>query len=272
MKNNTLYKALTIPIVLYLALFLLYPFLYAVFTSFVPLSNYKIIFSDSLFILSVRNNLIIAITSILIEIILGIALAVMVNSLKKHSLLFTYLILIPFIIPEIVFLTSIKFILAEHGYINGLLNLFRIGPVYWLKPGSVISILLIAFIDAWRMTPLVFLIILGALKNIPPELIESARIEGANDRQILLSIILPLLSPAVIAAVLLRSVDALRIFAAPMVLSGVDGAPVISSYAYYQWAYNNSPELACASSVILAFIVLTSSTIYIKLWKQAQEL
>lgn len=272
MKNTAIYKALTIPIILYLGLLLVYPFLHAVFISLAPLSNYKKILSDGLFILSIRNNIIIAFISISLEIVLGIALAVMVNSLRRFSFLFTTLVLIPFIIPEIVFLTSAKFILSEHGYLNGLLNIFGIDPVYWLKPGSFLSILLISFIDTWRLAPFVFLIILAALKNIPTEIIEAAKVEGANNRQILFSIILPLLTPAIVASVLLRSVDALRIFTTPIVLTGVEGVPVISSYAYYQWAYNNNPKLACASSVILASIVLITSLGYTRLWRQSQEI
>src|SRR6185369_8401608 len=91
-------------------------------------------------------------------------------------------------------------------------------------------------VDAWRMTPVVFLILLGALAAIPEEIAEAARLDGARGWRRLLWVTLPQLAPALLAAVLLRGLDALRIFATPMVLTGVEGVPVLSTYSYHLWS------------------------------------
>lgn len=277
MKENRLYRNLVFPLIAYLGIFLIYPFLYAIFISFKTqygfgFENFRNLFSETLFLPALKNNIVIPLISISIEMVLGIGLAVAVNRVNRFTWLFVSFIMIPFVLPEIVFLTASRFIFAEHGYVNGLFFLFGIGPVYWLRPGSFLSVLLVSIVDAWRLTPLVFLIILAALKNIPEEVEEQARIDGASERQVFLFVILPMLAPAIIAALILRSVDGLRVFATPLVLSGAEGVPVMSSFAYHLWSdYANAPA-ACATSVMLALLILASSFIYVRLWRRSGQI
>lgn len=277
MKQNTLYRNLIFPVILYLSLFLLYPFFYAIFIAFrtqqgMGLENFKELFNSTLFTVSLRNNIIIPLISISIELSLGILLAVAVNKIKRHTWIIISLVMLPFILPEIVFLTAQRFIFAEHGYVNSLLSFFEVNPIFWLEPESFLSILLVSLIDAWRLTPLVFLIVYAALKNIPRQIEEQAEIDGANRRQLFFYIILPLLTPAIFASLVLRSVDGLRIFATPLVLAGVEGVPVLSSLAYHLWSDYNHISLSCAASFVLAILILASSFLYVRIWKKSQEI
>jgi len=276
-RQKNFYRNLVLPLVIYLGAFLAYPFLFALFISFqrdgaYTLGNFIDLFDNPLFIPAVRNNIIIPLISISLEMILGIALAVIVNRIKKHATLFIVLIMLPFIMPNIVFLTASRFIFSQHGYINGVLVFLGLEPLYWLEPGSALSLVLVSLVDAWRLTPLVFLIILAALKGIPKELEDQAMVDGASPRQCFFFVILPMLIPAIIASLVLRSVDAFRIFATPLVLSGVEGVPCVSTFAYHLWSDYNNASMACAASTILAMLILTISSIYLRLWKRAERI
>jgi ABC-type sugar transport system permease subunit len=106
-------------------------------------------------------------------------------------------------------------------------------------------------VDAWHTTPVVFLMVLAALAAIPAEIDEAARLD-AGDLQRLVHVTLPLLVPTLLAALLLRGVDALRIFATPLVLTGVEGVPVLSTYAYHQWSDYGNDGAAAAAAALLA--------------------
>ena len=121
-----------------------------------------------------------------------------------------------------------------------------------MQPGSALAWCTVVAVDAWHVTPVVFLILLAALAGIPDEVREAAQLDGAGAWARLRLITLPLLRPALIAALLLRGVDALRIFATPLVLTGVEGVPVLSSYAYHQWSDYGSDTAAAAAAVSLA--------------------
>src|SRR5262249_34910158 len=122
----------------------------------------------------------------------------------------------------------------------------------WLTPGSRLAWLTVVVVDAWHVTPVVFLVLLAALADIPVEIREAAQLDGAGALMRLWRITLPLLRPALLAAVLLRGVDALRIFATPLVLTGVEGVPVLSSYAYHQWSDYGNDAAAAAAACVLA--------------------
>src|SRR5262249_38709281 len=103
-------------------------------------------------------------------------------------------------------------------------------------------------------TPVVFLMLLAALAAIPSSIYEAASLDGAGAWARFRTLTLPLLWPALIAAALLRGLDAIRIFAAPLVLAGVEGAPVLSTYAFHQWSDYGDDGAAAAASLALAVI------------------
>jgi len=283
-KENRIYLLLVLPVVLYLVAFLVYPALYAVrmsfatsegpsgATAFPSATNFQALAGDKLFWRAVANNVIIPVASVFIEIVAGLAVAVLLSQRFRLKGIARSVAILPFAIPEIVFLTIMKFIFSEHGYLNGLIHGLGGGTVAWLKPGSLLMLAPIILADAWHVTPIVFLILLSAIENIPQELFEAARIDGAGGWGVFRYVTLPLLMPALSCALVLRSVDAFRIFATPLVLGGFEGAPVLSTYAYHCWADRNNAFMASAASVVLAVVILCFSYLYLKMWRKSEAI
>lgn len=257
--------ALAAPLLLYLGLFLAYPTAYALklaFTdsltdTFPSLANFQLVWGDRLFWRAVVGNVALPIASVTVELILGLALAVLLAARFRGQRYVRTIVVLPFALPEIVFLTMMRYIFAPRGYANAALAAAGIGPVEWLLPGRVTTFLTVVVADAWHVTPVVFLILLAALTAIPDEINEAARLDGAGGLARFAFIILPLLRPAIAAAVLLRGLDALRVFATPLVLTGVEGVPVLSTYAYHQWADYGNDGAAAAAASLLAVLSVT---------------
>lgn len=258
---------LAAPVLLYFAIFLVYPTLYAVklaFTdtltqSFPSLENFRLLWRDQLFWQAVFGNVVIPILSVVVELIAGLLLAVFLATRFPGRRLLRAVVIVPFALPEIVFLTMMRYVFAPRGYANAALLAVGAGPVDWLLPGRMVTFLTVVAVDAWHVTPVVFLMLLAALTAIPEEIAEAAQLDGARGLSRFFFITLPLLRPALMAAVILRGLDALRVFATPLVLTGVEGVPVLSTYAYHQWSdYGNDGAAAAAASILaLLSVVLT---------------
>ena len=274
-----LYVILILPLICYFAIFLIYPSCYAVklsFTSqlgyFPTLSNFAKIFKDPLFWISLRNNIIVPVISVIIELTAGLGIALLLSRKFMGRGTIRAIAILPFAVPEIVFLTIMRFIFAEHGYLNGFLHVLGVTKIYWLQPKSWLALLTICLVDAWHVTPIVFLILLAGLEGIPKQLYEAARIDGASDWSVFHKITLPLLTPSIVVALVLRSVDAFRIFATPLVLTGFEGAPFMSTYAYHFWTDYSNKGISNAAAVVLALVILSLSYFYLKLWRKSEEI
>jgi ABC-type sugar transport system permease subunit len=253
------------PVLLYLAAFLAFPTAYAVRLAFTdPLSekvpslvNFRVLWDDPLFWRAVVGNLVVPALSVALELVAGLALALLLAAHLPGRRLWRTIIIVPFALPEIVFLIIMRYIFVPHGYANAALAAFGARPVEWLIPGRMVTVLTVVAVDAWHVTPVVFLMLLAALASIDADIVNAARLDGAGHWARLIFITLPLLRPTLIAALLLRGLDALRIFATPLVLTGVEGVPVLSTYAYHQWSdYGNDAAAAAASGVLALLSVV----------------
>jgi len=254
------------PLVGYLALFLAYPTLYAVKLSFSDTvtgafpsaANFRLLAGDGLFWRAVVGNVVLPVAIVAVEVAGGLALAVLLAERLPARRLLRTIVVIPFALPEVVFLTIMRYVFAPRGYANAALAAAGVGPVAWLLPGRPLTFLTVVLADAWHVTPVVYLMLLAALGSIPDEIGEAACLDGAGALRRFAFITLPLLRPALLSAVLLRGLDALRVFATPLMLAGAEGLPVLSTYAYHQWSdYGNDGAAAAASSLLaLLSIVL----------------
>lgn len=255
------------PLVGYLALFLVYPMAYAVklaFTdtltgAFPTLENFRVLAADGLFWRALVNNLLLPLLSVAAEVVSGLALAMLFATRLPARRLLRAAVVIPFALPEIVFLTMMRGMFAPRGYVNAVLAALHMNPAPWLLPDRALAFLTVVAVDAWHTTPIVFLMLLGALGAIPEEIGEAARLDGASPWRQFLYVTLPLLRPTLAAAVLLRGLDALRVFATPLVLTGVEGVPVLSSYAYHQWSDYGNDGAAAAAAAVLAVLAVAAS-------------
>ena len=258
---------LAAPLVAFLAALLVYPALRVIGLSltdpetgaFPSLASYHLLSRDALFWRALLGNLALPALTVAIEIASGLALAVLLAGRLPARRWLRTLVLVPFALPEIVFLTIVRRMLEPHGYVNGALLAAGLGAVDWIPPGGASAYLTVIVVDAWRTTPIVFLLLLAALAAIPDEIHEAARLDGARGWRRLVFVTLPLLRPALVAALLLRGVDALRIFATPLVLTGAEGVPVLSTYAYQQWADQGADATAAGAACLLAALCLALS-------------
>jgi ABC-type sugar transport system permease subunit len=258
---------LAVPLAAYLAAMLAYPTAFAVrlaltdpdSAAWPSLTGVRAVWRDELFWRAVVGNLVVPALSVTLELVAGLALALVLAARMPARRLLRAAVVIPFALPEIVFLTIVRAILAPRGYLNGALDLAGMPTLDLLLPGAPLTYAAVIAVDAWRTTPVVFLIALGALGAIPSELGEAARLDGARSLRRLWFVTLPLLAPALTAALLLRGLDALRIFAAPLVLTGVEGVPVLSTYAYHLWTDYGDDAAAAAASLVLALLCVAAS-------------
>ena len=258
---------LAAPLVCFLVFLLGYPMLAAVRLAFTdPLSgamprseNFRTLWGDRLFWQAMAGNIVIPLASVALELVAGVGLALLLAARMPARRLVRAMVVVPFALTEIVFLAVVRGILTPRGYANGVLAALGVGPVAFLAPGQATTYATVMLVDAWHTTPVVFLIVLGGLAAIPRQIHEAAELDGAHGWRHVAFITLPLLRPALVAAVLVRGLDALRIFAAPLVLAGVEGAPVLSTYAYHQWSDYGDDGAAAAASLVLALVCVVAS-------------
>jgi trehalose transport system permease protein len=210
---------------------------------------------------AVVNTFAITGVGLALELTLGLAAALALAGTQRGRTAFQFCLVIPLGVPTIVAAAVMRAVFGTVGYLNELL--FRTHlvqtPVDWVGERGL-AILTVAAADAWKVTPLVLLILLAGLEAIPGHLYEAARTDGASRWRQFTAITLPLLKPALTMALIVRGVDAFRIFALPLALVG-RGLPVLSTYAYVEFLEYGNPHTAAASSVILlAMILLTVGT------------
>jgi ABC-type sugar transport system permease subunit len=253
---------LAAPLLAYLALFVAYPSMHALRMAFTdPLSgqaptlaNFRQLAADPLFWRAVVGNVTLPLVTVTLELVLGLGLAILLASRFPGRRFLRTVVVIPFALPEIVYLTIMRYIFAPRGYANAALLAAGLGPVEWLAPGRTLTFFTVVAVDAWHVTPVAFLILLAGLAAVPDEVGEAARLDGARALARFAHVTLPLLRPAIRAVVLLRGLDAVRVFAAPLVLTGVEGVPVLSTYAYHQWSDYGDDAAAAAAASLLALV------------------
>lgn len=221
------------------------------------------VFSDSLFLRGLSYNVLVPVVSVTLEAFIGMAMALWFYHLRRGKTFWRTVAIVPFAVPEIVYLLTMKLVFRQHGYLNSLL--YDLGgdgwTVGWFQPGSALAVFVIILVDAWRVTPVVFLIVLMALEQLPESYLEAARVDSATQWQIVRLIQVPLVIPALLVALSLRAVDAFRIFATPFVLVGVEGLPVLTSVAYHYKAEANSPAGANVASLTLALTLFAATAV-----------
>ena len=259
------------PLTLYLVVFTLLPVVSTFAFSLsapgggITLEHFRRIAGHYQFGQAVVNTLGITAIGLSLELGLGLAAALALTSRPAGRKVFQVLLLVPLGVPTIVAAAMLRTVFGTVGYLNEIL--LRLGvirtPVDWVGARGL-ALVTVAVADAWKVTPLILLILLAGLGTIPAELYEAARTDGASRWRQFAAITLPLLKPALTMALIVRGVDAFRIFALPLALAG-QGLPVLSTYAYVEYLEYGNPHTAAASSVILLAMILIAVGTYLKL-------
>jgi multiple sugar transport system permease protein len=263
------------PSILLMALVALFPVIYAVVTSlfayqnlqqeeFTGLSNYvdaiglpRDRFWDALWF-----TFMFTVISVAFEFAIGMGFALLMNQAFRGRGITRASILIPWVIPTVIAAQMWFFMFnISPGFINNLLGL----EVNWLGQSGTATFAII-FADVWKTAPFVALLLLAGLQTIPNEVYESGRVDGAGMFSRFFYITLPLLRPAILVALLFRTVDALRVYDLPQVMTG--GAFNTESLAILVQQHivrTPDPGLAAALSTITFGVVLGVGLIFVKL-------
>lgn len=236
---------------------------------FVFLSNYAVIFSDPVFYQALRNTVIITVVTVIVELILGFAIAMLMHRVVLPRRTLRTIVLIPYSIITVVsafaWLYSFR---TDTGYVNYWLNTITFGAWdtafdwfgSWLPAMSVIMIS-----EIWKTTPFMSLLLLAGLAQIDSAMEEAAKVDGATFWQRLFKVVLPNMKAAIMVAVLFRTLDAFRIFDNVFIMTrGANDTETLSTLAYKQTIDRVEIGMGSALSVVLFLLVFAIALIFIK--------
>ena len=259
---------LSTPLLIMLAMLLLWPVYLGIKTSFTHdvlsefatygagLENYKNLINQPNFWLSLRFTMIYAIVATIAEVILGFALALLFDRVFPGKRVLFSLMLVPIMIAPSLMAVMYRLILNENiGVIPGFLQ--RLGIEFSIFEQQNVFGSLIA-LDVLEFTAFTFLLSYSALQNMPSEIYEAAAIDGANARQVLTRVILPMLRPAIAIIFLLRILDSIRTFDSIYILTG--GGPGTSTQTVGIYIYKTAFifgdfGLAASASAVLVLLL-----------------
>jgi multiple sugar transport system permease protein len=271
---------LTIPSLLIIIVLIVYPSIYLVRMCFseydltyMPapefngLENFKLLVKDQYFWSALFNTLIISITAVILEFVLGLSLSLLVESTTKGANLFKSIFIISMMIPPIVIGLNFKLIYDQFGPLNSLAQAFGFGTIGWLSTPFMARISIV-LADVWQWTPFMFIIILAGLQAVNPEYYDAARVDGARGLQLFRFVTWPMILPAVTVAIAFRVIDSLKIFDIIFMVTwgGPSGATETLSLYIYRTAFRFG-NLGYAATLAFVMLILLSVviTIFLKL-------
>lgn len=289
MKQKRLYFITTMsaPALVILVLLSVFPLIYTVRNSFtdcyllsqdaavfVGIKNYISIIHDAYFQIAVRNTVMFTFFCVIIETVLGLIIAVFINSFKIGKKIIRTLVLFPMLLPPVTVALIWQTMLSNNnGIINQILGYFNIASINWLMDVKT-AFWSILVIDVWQYTPLTFLLIYSSLQTVSKDQYESASIDGADSLRKFIHITMPNIKEGLEMVVLLRIIDSFRLFDKVNILT--KGGPAnttatITQYIYQYGTKNFKIGYASGAAVIMTVIVLILSAVYLKKCLQNNE-
>jgi len=222
--------------------------------------------TDSTFIESVLNTIHFTILSVSLELVLGLFIAMVVNSKFKGRGFIRAVMLVPWAIPTVISARLWELMLRDNqsGIINKiLLDLGLISQSQAWLSNSDLQINALIMVDVWKTTPFMALLLLAGLQLIPEDLYEAASIDGASRVQQFFTVTLPLLRPTIAIALIFRSLDALRAFDVFQVLLGRQKMSM-ATYNYETLIQSQQAGYGSAVSVIIFILISIFTIIYVR--------
>lgn len=266
-----------LPSILILAFTSLYPICYSIYYSFfnwrwgnekdfVGLSNYIFLLTDNDFWIIIKNTFVFAFFACLIEIILGVLLAIYIDRIKYGSTIIRTLLLIPLMISGISVTMLFKVILDNmFGIIPYFLSFLGIKSNFFGSYDAALPTII--GLDVWWQTSFVFIIVLAGFQSIPNEPIEAAKMDGASEWEITRYIRLPMIRSLLFLVLIFRSIDTLKVF--DIVWGTTGGGPGLATEALQTYAYRvaySFLEMSKSMTVMVLFsvVVIFLTVIYSK--------
>lgn len=236
---------------------------------FVGLQNYVQVFGEERFTHAVWRTVVFAALSITLETVLGVALALLINRKFFGRRIVQALMLLPVVATPVALGMAWKLILEPSiGFANAVVRFLGLAPQKFLATTSFEAMFVLILIDVWEWTPMVMLMTYAGLMTIPQEPYESALVDGASRWQVLFKITLPLASPSILIAVLMRLIDVVKTF--DIIYATTQGGPdfateniniygYLNMFSYYEFGK------AAAISVLFFIVVMAIGGGFLKL-------
>ena len=267
------------PAILVLLSLSIYPLIYSVTVSLQSqtpnglswgLANFRRLLSDTFFLTAMAHTFVFAISALTLELLIGLTLALVLNGPLRGRGLFRATLLIPMMLPTVVVGVVWRLMLNPNfGAINATLKQLGINTeaLTWTASPRL-ALFSVIIVDVWQWTPFVFLVLLAGLQAIPQEPYEAALVDGSNKWQTFRHVTLPLLKPAILIVLLLRTMDLLRVFDQIFILT--EGGPGFATETISLYIYRTAFRFfdfgyAAAMSFVLLAITNIISTLYIRL-------
>jgi multiple sugar transport system permease protein len=237
-------------------------------TGFVGVRNFQLILTSPDFWNSLRVTVQFVVIAVGLELILGLGLALILSHNVPGIAIFRSFILVPLALAPVVVGLLWRFMLnTESGVLNWFISLFGFSRMDFLS-NTTLAMPVIALVDVWQWTPFMFLIMLAAIQALPHEPFEAAAIDGASTWQSIIHVALPMLRYPILVAVLLRTIDAFRVY--DLIFMMTRGGPINAtdtlSWSVYNVGFRNfNMGYAAALSWIILILVTVIVTIFIRL-------
>lgn len=275
--------ALLLPSVVVVFGIVIYPILRTVYTSFyavntpfpghypgVGFRNYTFALGHSEFWSAVLRTVYFTVVSTGLELVFGMGIALLLNAPLKGRWLFRTIVVLPWALPTIVNGAMWRYFFhAQYGVVNAALTQLGITSSYhafFSSPFGALNIVIVA--DVWKNTSLVAFFLLAGLTTIPRDLYEAARVDGYGHWGAFVHITLPLLRPVIVIVLVLRTIEAFKVFDIIYVMTGGGPANGTQSIAFYTYQRAFSDEFfgyGSALSVLIVLFILGFAVIYMRL-------
>ncbi len=292
MKRNLLGYFLIAPAVLGILLMTIYPLISGVLMSFqeknmvksgagvigdfIGFTNYIALFKDEVFLLSLKNTAVWTISNLVLQMLLGVITALLLNQKLKARLLYRVSVLIPWIVPSVVAALNWRWMYdSKNGIINILLmkaGLITNGVTWLGETSSAMPAVIIE--SVWKGMPFVMLMVLAGLQTIPLDMYEAAHIDGANRFQILTKITIPFIKDSILIAGILTTIYTINNFNAIWLMTAggpLDSTEILFTYAYKKAFLQYDFGSSAAISTIIFIIIVLLTTIYTRLLKKGDK-
>jgi multiple sugar transport system permease protein len=281
LSERQLAAVMVSPSLVIIAIVAAYPIAYAIWLSlhqysvrvqglsrWVGFNNYLDALKSNEFWTSVKTTFLFTGISVSLELVIGVVMALLMHEAFRGRGILRAVVLVPWAVLTVGTAIMWRSIFEpDLGFANQVLQALHLpgGHIVWLgQNGYALAVMILA--DVWKTAPFMALLILAGLQVIPNDVYDAAKVDGATAWQRFTHITLPLLRPAILVALIFRTLDALRIFDLPFVLTqGANGTTSLSLYAYQQLTQNRLIGPGSALAVLTFLIVMGVSFLYIRL-------
>lgn len=276
-----------LPCIIFVVMMIVVPMAYNLYLSFqdwsmsavkapeyIGIDNYLKLFSEKRFWDATYRTVVFVLTALSAETFLGLGLAMLLNRKFAGKRLTQTLFLLPVVATPVAIGMVWKLMYEPTiGFANVVFKAFSLAPRKFLATTGIESLLSLVVVDIWEWTPMMMLMIYAGLLAIPDTPYESARIDGANNWQLFRHITLPLVSPTLLVAVMLRLIDVIKTF--DIIYSTTQGGPNFATENINILAYSTTFSYfefgkAAAITVLFFIVVITISALFLMLKKRVE--